>query len=402
MRKNDFKPYLANLPPVYPTMRLRRKVFVHLDSGRGYSRDLLRGIYAFNNAVSHWEIVYEPAYFLKSTTARNNLDIVKALKPDGCILEFGENISELAEMSIPIVQVTSAGRYKNIPTVIGDYESDAIMAADYFSRKGFKNIAFFGIEGLVWSDDRQASLEKCAARSSMGFFSFLLKGNESDVLSHDFNELIEWLTQIPKPIGILCCNDDFGQILVNSCSLAGIKVPYEIAVLGIDNDELICNICYPNLSSIARNHQNTANAVCRMLNDMMDGTDHTGEVITTKALEIIERSSTDTIATFDKDVSHAIAYISMNLHRAIDVNAVALHCGVSVKGLNRKFKSATQNTVYEEIQFRKISRFKQLLLANKSVKEIAFELAFQDSSHVSRWFTNLEGISPTEWKRRVS
>lgn len=382
-------------------MSLRKKVLVHLDSGRGYSRDLLRGIYAFNNAVSHWEIVYEPAYFLKSAPARNNLDIVKALKPDGCILEFAENISDLAKMNIPVIQITSAGRYQNIPTVIGDYESDAIMAADYFSRKGFKNIAFFGIKGLIWSDDRQSSLEKCAAESGLGFYSFLLKGNEADVLSHNFNELIAWLRQIPKPIGILCCNDDFGQILVNSCSLAGIKVPYEIAVLGIDNDELICNICYPNLSSIARNHQNTANAVCSMLSDMMNGMDRKGEVIITEALEIIERSSTDTLATADKEVSKAIAYISGNLHKAIDVNAVAAYSGVSPKVLNRKFKLATRNTVYEEIQFRRLSRFKQLLLANKSVKEIAFELAFQDSSHVSRWFVNLEGISPTEWKRRV-
>jgi len=383
-------------------MSLRKKVFVHLDSGRGYSRDLLRGIYAFNNAVSRWEIVYEPAYFLKNAPKRNSLDIIQVLKPNGCILEFAENIPELEKMNIPIVQITSAGLYENIPRVVGDYESDAKMAANYFRHKGFKNMAFFGIDGLIWSSDRQASLEKCAADFDIGFHSFLLKGNESDVLSHNFEELIVWLKRLPKPIGILCCNDDFGQILVNSCSLAGLKIPYEIAVLGIDNDELICNICYPNLSSIARNHQSTANAVCGMLDEMMNGMEHKGKVIVTEALEIIERSSTDTVATVDKVVSEAIAYISRNLHQPIDVTAVAEYSSLSVKALNKKFKSVTLNTVYEEIQFRKLSRFKQLLLANKSVKEIAFELAFQDSSHVSRWFANLEGLTPTEWKKRVS
>lgn len=382
-------------------MSLRKKVLVHLDSGRGYSRDILKGIYAFNNAVSHWEIVYEPAYFLKNAPKRNNLDIIQALKPDGCILEFAENIPELEKMNIPIVQVTSAGLYKNIPRVVGDYESDAKMAANYFSRKGFKNIAFFGIDGLIWSKDRQAGLERCATDLGVGFYSFLLKGDEADVLSHNFDELILWLKQLPKPIGILCCNDDFGQILVNCCSLAGLKVPHEIAVLGIDNDELICNICYPNLSSIARNHQNTANSICDMLHEMMNGIEHKGDVIVTEALEVVERNSTDTIATADKDVSEAIAYISRNLHKAIDVNAVAENSRLSVKVLNRKFKSATLNTIYEEIQHRKLSRFKELLIANKSVKEIAFELAFQDSSHVSRWFANLEGVTPTEWKKRV-
>ena len=383
-------------------MTLRKKVFVHLDSGRGYSRDLLKGIYAFNNAVSHWEIVYEPAYFLKTAPQRNDLSIIQALKPDGCILEFAENIPELEKMNIPIVQVTSVNHYKNIPMVIGNYESDAKMAAAYFNRKGFKNMAFFGIDGLVWSNDRQASFSACATELGAGFHSFLLKGNEADVLSHNFDELMIWLKQLPKPVGILCCNDDFGQILVNSCSLAELKVPHEIAVLGIDNDELICNICNPNLSSITRNHQKTASTICVMLNEMMNGIQHDGQIIVTEALEIIERSSTDTVATVDKDVSDAVAYISRNLHLPIDVNAVAASGNLSVKALNRKFKMATQNTIYEEIQFRKLSRFKQLLLANKSVKEIAFELAFQDASHVSRWFANLEGSTPTVWKKSVT
>jgi len=382
-------------------MILKRKVLVHLDSARGYSRDLLKGIYAYNNTVSHWEIVYEPAYFLKNAPRRNNLDIIQALKPDGCILEFAEKIPDLEKMNIPIVQVTSTGLYKNIPRVVGDYQSDAKMAADYFRRKGFKNMAFFGIDGLIWSNDRQMSFRRFAENIGAGFYSFLLKGNEADVLSHNFNELITWLKQLPKPIGILCCNDDFGQILVNSCSLAGLKVPHEIAVLGIDNDELICNICYPNLSSIVRNHQNTAHTICNTLNEMMNGIEHKGKVIITEALEIIERSSTDTIATTDRDVSEAIAYISRNLHKPIGVNAVAEFSRLSVKALNKKFKAATLNTIHEEIQLRKLARFKQLLLANKSVKEIAFELAFQDSSHVSRWFANLEGTTPIEWKKRV-
>jgi LacI family transcriptional regulator len=75
----------------------------------------------------------------------------------------------------------------------------------------------------------------------------------------------------PKPTGVLCCNDDFGQILINACSMAQVKVPHEIAVLGIDNDELICNITYPNLSSIARNHQSTAFNICSTLSNMLQG-----------------------------------------------------------------------------------------------------------------------------------
>jgi len=380
----------------------RKKVLVHLDSSRGYSRDLLRGIYAYNNSVSHWDIIFEPAYFLKNNKRRNDLGIINQVKPDGCILEFAENVHDLIAMNIPIIQTTSVNLTKNIPYVKGNYASDARVAADYFMEKGFRVLAFFGIQGLEWSEERKSHFKKMVLGSGSEFHEYSLKGDEADVLSHNFEELENWLKHLPKPVGILCCNDDFGQILINSCSAAGIKVPHEIAVLGIDNDELLCNITYPNLSSISRNHIKTANAICSNLNSMMDGQRHTEEIIVTEAMEVIERTSTDTVADRDPDVSKAIIFISKNMHRPLKAGTVAEHVNLSVKVLNRKFKTGSGNSISEEIQMRKLSRFKQLLLANLSVKEIAFELGFSDISHVSRWFSNLEGLAPMEWKKKYA
>ncbi len=378
----------------------RKKVFVHLDSSRGYSRDLLRGIYAYNNSVSQWDIIFEPAYFLKNDRRRNDLSIIKQVKPDGCILEFAENVSDLIEMDIPIIQVTSVNHVGNMPYVKGNYASDARIAAEYFLRKGFKTLAFFGIRGLEWSEARGSNFQQLVQAAGADCYQYLLKGNEADVLSHNFEELATWLKRLPKPAGILCCNDDFGQILINSCSTAGIKVPHEIAVLGIDNDELLCNITYPNLSSIARNHIKTAHTICMKLNRIMDRHNDSEKVIYTEALEVIERTSTDTVAAQDPDVSKAAIFISGNLHTSLNVAAVAAHTGLSVKILNKKFKAASGHSVAEEIQLRKLARFKQLLGANLSVKQIALELGFSDISHISRWFANLEGLTPMEWKRK--
>jgi len=377
----------------------RRKVFVHLDSSRGYSRDLLRGIYSYNNSVSHWDIIFEPAYFLKNDRRRNDLSIIRQVKPDGCILEFAENVSDLIKMDIPIVQVTSVNHVKNMPYVKGNYASDARIAAEYFLRKGFKTLAFFGIQGLEWSEERGDNFQQLVQAAGADFYQYLLKGNEADVLSHNFDELARWLKHLPKPAGILCCNDDFGQILINSCSTANIKVPHEIAVLGIDNDELLCNITYPNLSSIARNHIKTAYTICMRLNRMMDGLGDTEGIISTEALEVIERTSTDTVAAQDPEVSKAAIFISSNLHKPLNAVAIAEHTGLSIKILNKRFKAASGHSVAQEIQLRKLARFKQLLSANLSVKQIALELGFADISHISRWFANLEGITPMEWKR---
>ncbi len=381
---------------------IRKKVFVHLESGRGYSRDLLRGIYDYNNQVSQWQIIFEPAWFLKTQPARNDLSIIRAVKPDGCILEFGDNIPELRELGIPIIQVTSVNHFEDIPYVKGNYDTDGALAASYFSNKGFKNLAFFGIEKLEWSVARLKSFQKLAQQAGAQFYSYLLKGNESDILTHNFGELIQWLQSLPRPTGVLCCNDDFGQILINACSMAEIKVPYEIAVLGIDNDELICNITYPNLSSISRNHHQTAAIICSTLGDMMNGAEPREKVILTEAAEVAERSSTDTIAAADEEVARAISFISRNTDRPINPADVIAETSLSAKTLNNRFRTVTGHSIHDEIQHRKLIRFKQLLRNNMSIKEIAFALGFPDHSHVSRWFSNLEGISPVEWKKKFS
>ena len=380
-------------------METRKKVFVHLESGRGYSRDILKGIYA-HNRFNRWDIIFEPAYFLKNNHTRSDISIIKALKPDGCILEFPQNVSALKRMGIPVVQVTSVHHSSSIPYVKGNYESDGKMAARYFQKKGFQNFAFFGIEGLEWSEARYSSFKFQAEEAGINLYSYFLKGNDADVLTHNFTDLNNWLKKLPKPIAVLCCNDDFGQILINSCSMAAIKVPHEIAILGIDNDELICNITSPNLSSISRNHSKTASSVCSILDEMMNGTRMHRHFISTEAVEVMERASTDTVSTGDSDVAEAITFISSNIRLPITVNDVAAVGNFSVRVLNSRFKKLTGNTIHQEIQFRKLSMFKQLLKQNLSIKEIAFELGFQDISHVSRWFSHLEGTSPLEWKKK--
>lgn len=380
---------------------MAQKVFIHLESNRGYSRDLLRGIYDYNNQISHWDIIFEPAYFLKNNRTNNRINLIQSVKPDACILENSEDIAQMAQLGIPMIQVTSVNHVEGIPYVKGNYLSDAKLAIQYFIRKGFRSLAFLGIENLEWSLQRMSFFQEMAISSNTQFSSFLLKGNEEDVLSYNFENLVTWIKSLPKPTGVLCCNDDFGQILINACSMAQVKVPHEIAVLGIDNDELICNITYPNLSSIARNHQSTAFNICSTLSDMLQGKVPNQQIILTEALEVIERTSTDTVAITDKEVNKSIQFISANIHKNLEVQDIVQASNSSLKVLNQKFQKAIGHSIFQEIQVRKLSRFKQLLSTNRSIKEIAFELGFNDHSHISRWFSKLEGITPNEWRKKM-
>lgn len=379
----------------------RKKVFIHLDSGRGFSRELLRGIYEYNNKLTHWGIIFQSAYYLKPDDfSRVNISMIRAHKPDGCILAYCKNMNELRKMNIPVIQTTSINKTESIPYVMGNYDADGKMAVEYFQSLGFKNMGFFGVNKLSWSKGRCDSVKKYCAVNNMSLFVFNHETNLENInyKSH-FSKLIKWLKSLPKPIGILACNDDFGQILINACSMAGIKVPYEIAVLGVDNDELLCNITFPNMSSISRNLIQTASDICSSLAKMMDGNLIVPKIINTEPLGVVVRQSTDTIASDDQEVIKAIMFIRKNAHLPISVEEVVRETSIGKRRLYTRFKNVTGHSIHHEIQYTKLQRFKKLLKdSNLSVAEISYQMGFDDVTHVSRWFHGLEGISPTKWK----
>ncbi|PQJ72683.1 DNA-binding transcriptional regulator [Polaribacter butkevichii] len=377
-----------------------KKVFVQLESGRGYGRDLLKGIHEYNNQFSNWEIIFEPAYYLKTSKTKNTSKIISLMKPDGCIIENIEDIAMVTKLGIPIIRVNSIlGPIDCGPYLKGNYELDGQVAVNYFLSLGFKRFAFFGVKGLSWSDVRYASFKQQANLNGIEVFNYLANINYKKGLRHEFEHIVSWLKSLPKPIGILCCNDDFGQMLINACSLGNIKIPYEIAVLGIDNDELLCNLTHPKLSSIARNHTKAAFNACKILDRMMNNEIVKDFIIPTEPLDVVERTSTDTIACDDEEVIKALHYIRNNTHLNLTVENVVEITNISRRSLYTRFKKVTKKTILEEIQFHKLKKFKELLKnQNLSVKEIAYSLGFDDATHISRWFSGIEGVPPVKWR----
>lgn len=376
-----------------------KRVFVQLEAGRGYGRDLLKGIYDYNRQHGKWEIIFEPAYYLKTTETRDVINMIKLMKPDGCILEHIDQPDKLQDLGIPIIQVSSVEHVVPFPCLKGNYEADGKMAFDYFFNAGFNKLGFLGVENLEWSKKRLESFSHHSALSGITVYDYHFKLDKSNDLYQNFNHLITWLNSLPKPIGILCCNDDFGQMLINACSIGNIKVPHEIAVLGVDNDELLCNISSPNLSSIARNHVKAAFNTCEILDSMMNGENAPSVIKLTEPISIVIRASTDTIASNDVEVIKAIQHIRQFAHLPLNVNDIVKATNLSRRTLYTRFKQITGNTINEEIQMQKLKKFKELLKNQKlSIKEVAFHMGFNDTSHVSRWFAAIEGVSPAKWR----
>ena len=377
-----------------------KKVFVQLESRRGFGLDLLKGVHEYNNQFSNWEIILEPAYYLKNSKSTNVSNLISIMKPEGCILENIDDILAVTNFKIPFIRANNfLGHIDNSPYLKGNYESDGIVAANYFSSLGFKKLAFFGSKDLVWSNKRLTSFKNHAKLKGIEVLNYSVNVKSIKEIGHDFESIIAWLITLPKPIGILCCNDDFGQMLISACSIGGLKIPYEIAVLGIDNDEVLCNLTHPKLSSIARNHSKAVFNACKILDKMMNGELIEDYIIPTEPLNVVERTSTDTIACNDKEVIKALQYIRNNTHLNISVAHVVEATNISRRSLYSRFKKVTKNTIHDEIQLHKLKKFKDLLRnQNLSIKEIAYSLGFDDITHISRWFSAIEGIPPAKWR----
>ncbi|MFG6687743.1 DNA-binding transcriptional regulator [Mariniflexile sp. HNIBRBA6329] len=376
-----------------------KKVFVQLESGRGYGRDLLKGIHEYNNQFSNWEIIFEPAYYLKDSKSSDLSKLITLIKPDGCILENIINMPTVAKHRIPFVQACGFQHIDNKPYLMGNYDADSKLAVNYFISLGLRKLAFFGEKDLEWSNKRNTSFKNHANLMGIDVFDYSAKVKSRKGLRHNFEEITAWLKSLPKPIGILCCNDDFARILINACSIGGLKIPYEIAILGIDNDELLCNLTHPKLSSIARNHIKAAFNACKILDRMMNNEIIEDYNIPTEPLDVVERTSTDTIACKDEEVIKALHYIRNNTHLNITVTDVVKVTNISRRSLHSRFKEVTKTTIHDEIQLYKLKKFKDLLRnQNLSIKEIAYSLGFDDATHISRWFSAIEGVPPMKWR----
>jgi len=360
----------------------------------------LQGIKAFAREHAHWSICHG-----EFSREEASVGGVAKWRGDGIIARIENKAVArcVARSGLPVVD-TSAGRWwPSCPAVHSDDEEVGRLAADHFMERGFRHFAFCGDPRRPWSHSRQESF--CRSITAAGHACEVYQVSDRlaprSLWRLRTADVARWVRKLAKPVAIMAAWDGYGQQVLEACQQAGLAVPDEVAVLGVDNDDLVCEMSEPPLSSVILDPNRTGYLAAELLDRMMAGQRVAPEMHRVKPLGIATRQSTDIQAVEDPDIVEAVRYIRRKACEGIGVGDVLEHLQISRRVLERRFTNLLNRSPHEEIVRVRIARVKQLLAETDLVlPAIAQRAGFQHPEYMSVLFRKQTGQTPGQYRRQ--
>lgn len=373
------------------------RVLVCQNLSAGFSRQVAEGVSRYSHQHGPWDVVVIDDLFhpIKELTAYPDAAGIIAMAPTV------ESRRVLEQPGVPIV-LTQDLDNGGLPRVGPNDPLVGRMALESFRAKGFKRAAYCGSVMGTSSLMRRDAFLQAAEHCGMDCFAFeenVFEGMERypDMTEH----LRQWLTELPKPIGLLVFCDSIAMTVLHFCRSLHIHVPEEIAVLGVDNDALLCNFTSPRLSSIDHGAHRIGYEAAELLDELMRGGSPPDQPVLVDPVGVVERQTTDTMAVDHPDLVAALTFIRRNAMDGIHVRDVLEEVPLSRRMLELGFKRTLGRTVHQEILRVRIEAAEHLLTnTNMMLPDIAQHCGFGGDSQFSRVFKRLTGVSPSQFRRK--
>lgn len=373
-----------------------RTVVLPIESSRESGRELLRGVARYSRLHGPWTFYWEPG----------GLDEIfprlKNLNADGIILRDSPLLKEVLNLGLPVIVI--GHHYEKIPgavNIITDSKNIGRMASDHLLSCGFKHFAYCGLDDKPWSVERAQSFSRHLAARGYAVEMYQYPNLPHLSLEKEQERLAQWLASLPRPVGLMACNDDRSQQVLQACKIAGLKAPEEIAIIGVDNDELICDLADPPLSSVSVNFERAGFEGAETLDRLMRGASIEQDEILARATHVVSRHSTDVTAISDAEVAQAVRFIRAHAKQNISVSDVVNQTAVSRRILEKRFRGQLKRSILEEIRRVRVNLIAQMLVdSNHSITQIAMAMGFQGDEHVARYFRQEMNLSPLQYRKK--
>jgi LacI family transcriptional regulator len=300
-------------------------------------------------------------------------------------------------------QLADRNPLSGISEIRADSRQAGRLAAEHFLERGFRNFAFCGYEGRIWSEHRLEGFSERLAEAGFSCDVFEPKRRRPSLTWKWEQPMVKaWLQSLPRPVALMACSDIRGRQVMEACFAQGLSVPDDVAVCGVDDDHLICNLTNPPLSSVAFGLEQAGYRAAELLDGLMSGAVREPQRIMVDALWVVPRRSTDVIATDDRHVSIALRFIRDNARQTISVDDVVRQAGPSRRGLEIRFRDVVGRSIRNEIQRVRLTYAKQLLVeTNLPAERIAALVGFSSLQYLSNVFRRETGQTLAKFRRQM-
>ena len=319
------------------------------------------------------------------------------------IPELKRFVAKMRRKRIPVVDLLEDQPQIPLTRVAGDNPAIGRLAAEHFNARDFRHAAFFSLRHNHTHDLRIAG------------FNNAWKGEETELWLwpddangniEDWKRMGSWLAEkladAPKPLAVFAWNDYDATHVLNACRKLELKVPEEVAILGVDDNKVICEHQSVNLSSIAHDHERVGYAAAATLERLMRGGKADRQLIRVKPRGVVTRESTDTFAVNDPLLQPAIDYIARNLSRPLGAAQIASALGMPRIRLDRLFSARLGRSAGAEISRRRIALAQKLLAGTDlPLSEIAARCGYCHASFFIRTFRRATGLTPAAWRKKA-
>jgi LacI family transcriptional regulator len=381
------------------------RVALIYDVRSAYDTKVMTGVANYIQESPGWNV-----YIEENALKDQRLPNLRAWKGDGIIADFDHPrvAAAVVRSGLPTVAFGSGyGWYSaasEIPYFFTNNPAIAVAAADHLISKGLRNFAFCGYRSNQingWSSERQDSFKAELAKRGFSCSVYPAKAATDATWVSVQRSIGNWVRTLPKPVGILASNDIRGRQILESCRDSLLRVPEEVAVLGVDNDELLCNLSSPLLSSIEQGAKRLGYEAAKLLNTLIT---RPGFIKTKRFIidpfGVITRASTDVLAIEDPQLTKAMEHIARHFTERISVEDVVAATGMSRSGLEKKFRAELGYTIGSMIRRKQSHRARELVLTTSlPLKEIAASLSYPSVQYMTTVFQKTFGRPPGQLRR---
>jgi LacI family transcriptional regulator, galactose operon repressor len=384
-------------------MREIPKVALLVETARGFGRDLLQGIARYSRLNGPWSFHITPGDYKQA------IPKIKQWGGTGIIARIpdAQSAREILKAGVPTIalgltdeQLSRGNPLAKLSEISSDPAEVSRLAAEHLLERQLTNFAYVGSEDRGWSGRRERAYYKYLAER--GFNAYIYrqpKRIQDRVWEREQTILADWIRKLPTPIGLFACDDDRGREVLEACTLASLRVPTDVAVVGVDNDEVFCDLADPPLSSVALNVETAGYRAAELLDGMMRGRIRKPRKIVVEALAVVNRRSTDMIAIDDAQIMAALQFIRRTNGRDLSVKSVVEQVSVSRRLLEKRFRESVGRSILEDIHQVRLERCKRMLVETPyPVSKIARMGGFASTGYFIQFFLKRVGTTPRKYR----